>query len=76
MQSCVAAVQHPVQVGSLPEDGPVETGAECLRIPSDVAESDAIEVAGLDQDRDATRDPGSDAHPLLAEAASEPESSE
>ena len=64
------AVQHPIEVGTLPQDQSVEAGAERLRVASDIAEPDAIELPGFDQDCDAARDIGLDARVRLTKASS------
>jgi hypothetical protein len=47
-----------------------------LAYRSDVADSDAIELARFDQNRDTSWDAGCQAHVLLAHPSSEPEGAE
>jgi hypothetical protein len=75
MKPRVTAIEHSIEVRALPQHGSVKAGAKCLGISSDVAESDAIELARLDLDRDTSGDAGCHAHVLLAKPASKPESS-
>jgi hypothetical protein len=71
----VPTIQHSIEPGALPEDRSIESSAKRCGIPSDVAEADAVEATGLDQDRNIPRDPGADADVLLTLSASEPEGS-
>jgi hypothetical protein len=70
MEPSVSAVDHPVQIRALPPDRSVEPCAESSSVLPDITEPDALEPAGLDQDRDVPRDIGSRAQVGLTKSAS------
>jgi len=73
MHPTVAAVQHPVKVGALPQHQTVEPGAKRSRVAADVSEPDAIEPSSFDANRDVPRDSRSLAEIGLAQTAPSPD---